>query len=237
MKLKAAKITNKTDAPTNTEVTTNIDTPANTTALKDIDTETETSTKTSTVTISTTAPGDTEPPTESEIITNTKTDNNTITTKTHITTQTEVIADQGITVADIMSPNVIFTNAGTPILEAAKIMQINNINAIPVGSESGVYGIITDRDIALRVVAQGKDPSSTLVGDIMSKEVYSCLMSDSVTTAADTMKAHNVSRLVVENNEGKIVGTVSSLCGRKSGCIQRRFNDDEALNITPGDKA
>jgi CBS domain-containing protein len=202
------------NAPSNTEITT----------IKNIPSNTKVSTNS-------------DEPSRTEIITSTNTPDYTkVTTITDITTKTELSPRAEIHLSEVMNPNIVFTNAGTSILEVAKIMQLQNVASLAVGNESGVYGVITDRDIALRVVAQGKDPSTTLVGDVMSKQPYFCSTNDSITKAMDEMNKHNVSYLMVKNNEGKIVGFVSSSCSQKYGCLQRYFNDNESFKIISENK-
>lgn len=69
--------------------------------------------------------------------------------------------------------------------------------------------MITDRDIIIRAMAENKNPATTLVQDIMTKDVFACYADDSLEAATDTMRDNNVSRLLVINHKSKLLGIVS----------------------------
>jgi|GEM_PF-5585165 len=120
----------------------------------------------------------------------------------------EKYADE-ILVQDIMTKEMHFVHAAISISEAAKITKLHNCGILPVGSEYRVKGFITERDIALRVVAQGKNAYETLVGDIISPEIYSCFLHNNIETAMDEMRKYRVDHLIVKNVGEKIVGMIS----------------------------
>lgn len=93
--------------------------------------------------------------------------------------------------------------------EAAKRMKNIDCGVLPVGeSADRIVGMITDRDVTIRVTAEGKDPEKTQVQEIMTKRVYSCDEGDDIEYAAEKMRKYNVCRLVV--NKGKrAVGIVT----------------------------
>jgi len=114
------------------------------------------------------------------------------------------------TAREIMTPNVEWIQADTPVAEAAKRMAQDDFGAMPVcNGEGRLQGMITDRDIVVKVVAHGKDPHSTKVIDIAEKgEVVTIGADDSVEEAIRTMKDHRVRRLpVIDGTE--LVGMVS----------------------------
>jgi CBS domain-containing protein len=111
---------------------------------------------------------------------------------------------------DIMTTSVAFASADDTIRDVARKMEQNDTGALPVcNSERRIEGMITDRDIALKVVARGLDPASTSVRDVNEQvEVVTIGADDSVDEALQTMKQHAVRRLpVIDGHE--VVGIVS----------------------------
>ena len=95
---------------------------------------------------------------------------------------------------------------------AATLMKQEDIGPIPVveNRESNrLVGIVTDRDLTLRVIAERRDPESTKVGDIMSRNPVSCNQSENVQTALNTMSTHQVRRIPVVNDQNRLVGIIS----------------------------
>jgi CBS domain-containing protein len=111
-------------------------------------------------------------------------------------------------VKDIMTKNVSYVNPLTTVTETAQLMQKHNVGSIPVCDQSGVVGIVTDRDIVVRSVAHGTDPHTLTVKDVMTSDVSSVSPDTDVDEITDMMSKHQIRRLpVVENN--RIVGMVS----------------------------
>jgi CBS domain-containing protein len=94
------------------------------------------------------------------------------------------------------------------IEEAAQEMRDGDFGLVPVAEDEELLGVITDRDIAIRAVAEGKDPS-TLVREIVSEEVVWASEDDSVEDAARIMSDHQIRRLSVVDAEQHLVGIVS----------------------------
>ena len=94
------------------------------------------------------------------------------------------------------------------IREAARLMSEIDAGALPVGENDRLVGMITDRDIAVRAVAQGKS-LETQVGDVMSKEVLYCFDDEDLDDVARTMSDVKVRRLPVLNREKRLVGILS----------------------------
>lgn len=116
-----------------------------------------------------------------------------------------------IKVKDIMTADPFFVRPDQSILEAAKLMRVVECGVLPVGDENKVVGIITDRDIVVRVVSDDKNPETTKVQDIMTKKVHSCNENDDIEHAAEIMREHDVSRLLVMKGKS-IAGIISSAC-------------------------
>lgn len=111
-------------------------------------------------------------------------------------------------VKDIMTKNVAYIKPDCSVLDAAKIMQQNNIGSIPVCDQSGVVGMVTDRDIVVRNVITGTDPKSTPVSNIMTTDVATVSSSTEVEQLSDLMSKKQIRRIpVVDNNT--LVGIVA----------------------------
>jgi CBS domain-containing protein len=110
--------------------------------------------------------------------------------------------NNGNKVQDIMTKNVATVSSNQTVQEAAQIMSQKNIGALPVVENGQVKGMITDRDITLRTSAQGKNPASTPVSEVMTNRVITGTPSMSVPEAANVMAQNQVRRLpIVENNQ------------------------------------
>jgi CBS domain-containing protein len=110
---------------------------------------------------------------------------------------------------DVMTANPLTIRSDATVAEAAEAMATADVGPIPVvNTEGEVYGMITDRDITVRVVAQHKDPETCAVADACTPEVVSCPPDATVADAARMMSENALRRLpVVDNN--RVVGIVS----------------------------
>lgn len=111
-------------------------------------------------------------------------------------------------IKDIMSKKIISVMPSTSVQDAAKLMQVNNIGSVPVVSAGEIRGILTDRDIILRCVAFGKDPTQVKSEDIMTSHVACLTPEQPVHDAVDMMATEQVRRLPVIE-DGVIQGMVS----------------------------
>lgn len=111
-------------------------------------------------------------------------------------------------VQDVMTADPITVDASESIVEAARKMREADVGPIIVMDDGSVCGIVTDRDIAVRAVAEGKDPTKVTVGEICSKEVATLSPRDKVSMAIDLMEKIAVRRLPVVQDH-KAVGIVS----------------------------
>jgi len=112
-------------------------------------------------------------------------------------------------IRDIMTPNVDLVDPATTIRDAAVRMRDANIGALPVGENDRLVGMVTDRDIAVRGVANDKAPSDCTVGDVMSEGIYYCFENDDVQLAAEVMAERKVRRLPILNRDKRLVGIVA----------------------------
>ena len=111
-------------------------------------------------------------------------------------------------VGDIMTRNPRTVDAGDTVAEAARQMRDGDFGSVLVLRDGRVEGIVTDRDIALRAVAEGRDPGSTEVSEICSTGVAKSEPSQSIEEAVQTMRQHDIRRLPVVEN-GRPVGILS----------------------------
>jgi CBS domain-containing protein len=107
-----------------------------------------------------------------------------------------------------MSKDVRIASPDQPIREAARLMKEIDAGFLPVGENDRLVGMITDRDIAVRAVAEGKGPD-TSVRDVMTKEVHYCFEDEDLETVADQMSELQVRRLPVLNRNKRLIGIVS----------------------------
>ncbi|HEX2828666.1 MAG TPA: CBS domain-containing protein [Burkholderiales bacterium] len=112
-------------------------------------------------------------------------------------------------VADLMAKNVEFVDPYVSVQEAASMMGELDVGALPVGTAENLQGVITDRDILYRVVAEGKDPRRTQVAHVATKTIFSCTPEDPVNTAMDLMASQNIRRLPVLDDAKHVVGWIT----------------------------
>jgi CBS domain-containing protein len=112
-------------------------------------------------------------------------------------------------VRDAMHKGVDWVSPYTPLVTIAKTMRDQDIGAIPVGDNDRLIGMITDRDIALRVVADGADPTQLCAGDVMSKGIVYCRDDENVIDAVRIMESSKVRRLAVIDDHKRMVGILS----------------------------
>ncbi len=123
-------------------------------------------------------------------------------------------------VRDIMSRNVEVVRPDDTLQEAAKKMRSRDVGFLPVCDGERLVGALSDRDIAIGAVAQGKDPRKTKVKDLARSDVCWCFDDQDVDEAARMMKDKEVRRVMVIEREGKqLVGIVSlgDLATKSSG--------------------
>ena len=111
-------------------------------------------------------------------------------------------------IREVMTPAPETIGADRPVAEAAKKMKEADAGMIPVMTNGSLVGTVTDRDIALRIVAEGKDPQSTLVGEIASTDLVTVAPDEDLDVALQKMAKHQVRRLPVVEN-GRLIGVVA----------------------------
>jgi CBS domain-containing protein len=114
------------------------------------------------------------------------------------------------TVQDLMTPDVQFVGPTDTIRRAAQLMEEFDIGALPVFDGDALVGMITDRDIAIRSSAKGKDPESDRVGNVMSPDVSTCQPAQSIDDVLAAMGDQQIRRVpVIDQDSHKLVGMIS----------------------------
>jgi CBS domain-containing protein len=110
-------------------------------------------------------------------------------------------------VSDLMTRDVRVANAGETIQQAARLMVSLDAGVLPVGEQGRLVGMITDRDIAVRAVAQGMGPE-TKVRDVMTSELMYCFEDQEIDEVTDNMGDLQLRRLPVLDRDKKLVGII-----------------------------
>jgi len=105
-------------------------------------------------------------------------------------------------------PRLVVLNPSTPALDAARAIENNNIGAVVVQEGGEIVGIVTDRDLAVRVVGRGRDPKTTTLAEVMGSPVATLSPSDSQADAVRLMHERNVRRIPLVDG-GRLVGIVT----------------------------
>ncbi len=112
------------------------------------------------------------------------------------------------TVRDVMTENLVTLPGSAPLTDAARQMKESDIGDVIVMADSELCGVVTDRDIVVRAIAEGKDPRSSTLEEICSHDVVTIGPDDSIDQAAQLMRQRAVRRLPVVEG-GRPVGIVS----------------------------
>jgi CBS domain-containing protein len=112
-------------------------------------------------------------------------------------------------VKQVMTSGVECISPNTTVQEAARKMKTLNVGPLPICDNDRLTGILTDRDITVRVAAEGRNPATTTVREAMTPEVIYCFEDDSVRDAAQLMEQKQIRRLLVLDRAKRLVGIVS----------------------------
>ena len=115
----------------------------------------------------------------------------------------------GQSIRDIMTSNPCTIDAEKSVAYAAKMMKEEDVGLAPIVEGEKLVGMLTDRDIAIRVVAEGRDPDQVKVREVASKEVVTIDPQQDLDEALRIMAKHQVRRLPVVEEDGKLVGVVA----------------------------
>jgi CBS domain-containing protein len=112
-------------------------------------------------------------------------------------------------ITDAMHKHAEWVSGDTPASEVAALMAKNDIGAVPVGKDDRLVGMITDRDLALRVVAQKRDAARTKAEDVMTPGIVYCMTHETVEDAIHLMDQKKIRRLPVLDENKRMVGMLS----------------------------
>src|ERR1041384_1584387 len=112
-------------------------------------------------------------------------------------------------VKEIITPNPECISPDASLREAARKMKSLDVGILPIGEKDGLVGALTDRDITIRAVAEGWNPNTSKVRQIMTPGVVYCLENRSIEEAAQLMEEKQIRRLPVLNDQKRLVGIVS----------------------------
>jgi CBS domain-containing protein len=112
-------------------------------------------------------------------------------------------------VSDVMSTGVCLTSPEDTVQQAAQAMRDEDTGVLPVGEGDHLVGMVSDRDVALRLVAEGRDPRQTRVREVMSSDVRYVFDDEDLVHVAENMAEHQLRRLPVMNRDKRLVGVIS----------------------------
>ena len=112
-------------------------------------------------------------------------------------------------VQDVMTDRPRCVTPETPVSEAARLMAADDIGSLPILEGEQLAGMVTDRDIVVRAVAEGKDPRGMPVNEIASSELLTVHPDDDLSQALATMAREQVRRLPVVDNDNRLVGILT----------------------------
>jgi len=113
---------------------------------------------------------------------------------------------------DIMTKNPACCLCDESVTRAAKLMKDQDVGSIPVVENRLtriLVGIVTDRDLALKIVAEGRDPLAVNVEDVMTRNIVTCHVDDDLQMALDAMSDHQLRRIPIVDDENRILGIIA----------------------------
>jgi CBS domain-containing protein len=113
------------------------------------------------------------------------------------------------TIRDLMTENPKTVTTGGTIVDAARLMRDEDTGVVPIVDGDKLTGVVTDRDIAIKVVAEGKDPQGTKATDIAATELVTIDPQQELDEALRLMAQHQVRRLPVVEEDGRLVGILA----------------------------
>ena len=112
-------------------------------------------------------------------------------------------------IRELMSRRVEWTTPTTTLADAARRMRDSNIGCLPIGEGDTFIGILTEKDFTARATAEGLNPTTTTVNQIMTRSVIYCQEEDSIENVLNTMRNRHIHHLPVRDQSNAVVGIVS----------------------------
>ena len=116
------------------------------------------------------------------------------------------------TCSDVMTKNPVSALPTDTVVNVAQLMKERDIGPVPIVEDKvskRLIGIVTDRDLAMKVVAGGRDPNTTLVQDVMTKDVITCREEDDIESTLGAMSTHQLRRILVVDKNNQLVGIIA----------------------------
>ena len=116
------------------------------------------------------------------------------------------------TCRDVMTTNPVYALPHDTVAEVARLMKDKDIGPVPIVQDrdgTQLVGIVTDRDLAIKVVADGLDPVTTRVSDVMTTDVVTCREDDKIDKALNAMSKHQLRRIPVVDTNNMLVGIIA----------------------------
>lgn len=116
------------------------------------------------------------------------------------------------TCGDVMTSNLVVAQPDDSVAKVAQHMKEWDVGPIPIVEDTvnkRLVGIVTDRDLAMKVVAEGKDPNTTKVREVMTEEVVTCLVTDEIQETMEAMSHHQLRRIPVVDENKNLVGIIA----------------------------
>ena len=113
---------------------------------------------------------------------------------------------------EVMTKNPVCCLPNDMVAKVAQLMKSKDIGPVPIienEQTKRLVGIVTDRDLALKIVAEGRDAKSTKAEEVMTRKVVTCRGDEDVQKALDAMSEHQLRRIPVVDNDNKIVGIIA----------------------------
>jgi CBS domain-containing protein len=134
-------------------------------------------------------------------------------------------------IQDLMTVKPRTVKTGDSVVDAAKLMRGEDAGIAPILDGERLVGVHTDRDIAIRVVAEGKDPATTKVEEVASHELVTLAPDQGLDEALRLMAQHQVRRLPVVEQDGKLVGIVAQADVAKHADAERTGKVVEEISM------
>lgn len=120
-----------------------------------------------------------------------------------------LLQEDDMKVKEVMHQGATCVEPGTTVKEIAKRMRDSDVGAIPVKANGQLVGIVTDRDITCRALADSGDVAKMTAADVMTKDVVCCSPDDDIKVAIEVMEAKQIRRLPVTNSHKTMIGMLS----------------------------
>ncbi len=114
--------------------------------------------------------------------------------------------------SDVMTRNPVSARPDDSVASVARLMKENDIGPVPIVNDDNskrLVGIVTDRDLAIKVVAAGRDPQTTPVSEVMTTNVITCRDDDDIETALDAMSTQQLRRIPVVDDGNMLLGIIA----------------------------